>query len=489
MKNVAIIGAGLGGLAASILLGAKGYQVDVYEKHDYVGGKMRRYAFGGARFDFGPNTLTMPEVFKEVYRQSGVHPDEYVSIEPLTAHTANHFSDGSTLTTSSDLSATMKAFRKFGESNASVHSYIEEVTRLYELASDQFFPRTFASVGEYVSPKLGRALLGVRPLEKMDSFHRRFFKDERVVQMLNRYATYIGSSPYYAPATFAMIAYFELVDGVFFIKGGNPTLAEGFRKRAEELGVRFHLETEVKKLETERKNVSALELVDGRRYSFDAYLLNGDYMTVFPRLVDERARPSVPNRSSVWQRTPSSSAFVIMAATSAKTEATMHHQVYFSPSYKQEFEELFTHQVYPSDPTIYICNSSVSDPTASEEGDNLFILVNAPALKGEQGSMDTESYKAFIYDKLEEKGVHIRPVLIEDKVVTPNDIAADYDAFHGGLYGASSNRLQQAFLRPANKSRDLQNLYFSSGSTHPGGGSPMVVQSGMNVAQLIGEEV
>lgn len=147
---------------------------------------------------------------------------------------------------------------------------------------------------------------------------------------------------------------------------------------------------------------------------------------------------------------------------------------------------LFKHKQYSSEPTIYISNSSYTEPDRSPGGSNLFILANAPALPADgKLQVNPEMYKELIYQKLSTFGLALKDNIVEEKVYTPSDIAAQFGSFRGALYGLSSNRKKDAFLRPKNVSKDIANLFFAGGSTHPGGGSPIVTLSGMNTANLI----
>ncbi|TWI57950.1 phytoene desaturase family protein [Halalkalibacter nanhaiisediminis] len=483
-KKVGIIGAGLGGLTSAILLANAGFDVHLYEKNTHLGGKMMRYQLGDTHFDFGPNTITMPYVFQQVIKQTRANPDDYFQIIKLDVHTRNVFSDGSTFDMSTNIDEMKSQLAQKDPQAAETFSvYLQEITRLYQLSEAHFFPKTFSNWKDYFSPKLASALRKVRPLESLDHFHRRFFKHEHHVQMLNRYATYIGSSPFMAPATFAMIAYLELIEGVYYVKGGNPTIAEGLTKRAIELGVKIHRGMEVKKLHVQKQSIKRIECENGEQKDVDLIVMNGDLLQVFPELVDERFRPSFRN-AKISRFEPSTSAFVILASLNKHMKQLIHHQVYFSEAYKEEFEALFKEKQYAKDPTIYICNSSYTDPSVSPQGDNLFILVNAPALTPES-VIDEEAYKQLIYQKLAEKGLDIRPSIIAEKIIRPKDISKQFYAYRGSLYGPSSNKARDAFLRPTNQAKDLHNLYFVGGSTHPGGGSPMVTLSGINVANLI----
>ncbi|MCA0988251.1 phytoene desaturase family protein [Guptibacillus algicola] len=482
MKQVAIIGAGLGGLAASIKLASQGFKVDVYEKNSYPGGKMMPLTMGTYNFDFGPNTMTMPEVFDTVFTEAGVNPRDYFEWIKLDHHTRNIDHDGSSFLMSTDANVMIKQFEKLDPYAAKHYDqYLSEVDRLYRLSKTSFFPRMFTSWQDYLSPSLFQAVLKVRPLEKMNHFHERFFKNPLVLKAFNRYSTYIGSSPYLSPATFAMIGYLEMVQGVYYIKGGNTTLARAMEKLAIELGVTFHFETPVTKIHMRSNRAEKVEIEDGVVHDVDEVIVNGDLLEVYPSLVAEEHRPSFRD-ADVTTLSPSISAFVIMVGLSKKLDF-IHHQVYFSKDYRKEFKELFD-GIWPEDPTIYISNSSYTDSAVSPDGDNLFILVNAPPT-GKQSEVSIEDYKERIYNKLERYGLPIRKHKVVEKIIGPNEIKNRFHAYRGALYGISSNSLRNSFLRPSNQSKDIKNIYFAGGSTHPGGGSPMVVISGSNVAKHI----
>ena len=484
--HIAIVGGGLGGLAAAVTLAHAGMRVSLFEKNSHFGGKLMPVELGSYRFDFGPNTITLPGVFQQVIAQTGRDPEQYFQLEKLDVHTRNHFSDGSQIDFTADRDGMMHQLETLDPFAAGRYdAFLKETERLYRLSEQYFFPLSFQSFRDYLSPALGKALLQVRPYESMDRFFSRYFKHPGLRQAFGRYATYIGSSPYKAPATFAMIAHLELAQGVFYAKGGNTSIAEGFAAVAAECGAQLHADTAVTRILTEKGQACGVELADGRMVEADAVILNGDLLSAFPELVEEQERSSFRNAKRD-KFEPSISAFVITAGLSVRLSELKHHNVFFSGDYPGEFRELFADNAYSNDPTIYISNSSHSDPSVSPEGDNLFILVNAPALTADNElQIDPEHYKERIYDLLEHYGIFIREHIKQEKIFTPAFIRDKFGSHRGALYGPSSNRPQDAFLRPGNASRDIDGLYFVGGSVHPGGGSPMVTLSGLNVARRL----
>ncbi|MCA1063026.1 phytoene desaturase family protein [Rossellomorea sp. AcN35-11] len=482
MKKVIIVGCGLGGLAAGISLQSKGYHVTIFDENLHPGGKMMPVEIDGYSFDFGPNTITMPEVFQSVINDAGGDASKYFQFERLVRHTKNVFHNGKVLYQSADPMEMRKELEKFDPYGAAHYKeYLKEVGKLYKLAENGFFYRVFGSWRDYLAPQLTASFIKVRPFEKMAHFHRRFFRDEDVLKVFNRYATYIGSSPFSCPATFSLIGHLEMEEGVYYTNGGNTKIAEGFYQFFKELGGTVHLGEKVKEIVVNGKRAVGVVTGEGERLFAHDVIVNGDFITATKDLIKEKDRPSHPDRK-LDSYVPSISAFVILAGLKTFQESVHHHQVYFTKDYEREFKEIFSKKQLPNDPTIYISHSAASDRSVTK-GSNLFILVNAPAVKlSEEEALE---YKEKIYQTLEEKGLSIRQQLEVERVFTPDTIKRKFSAYKGSLYGLASHRMTEAFLRPSNVSKDIEHLFYVGGTTHPGGGSPMVTISGRNVAAYI----
>lgn len=486
--KVAIVGGGLGGLSAAVSLAKHGVDVRLFEKNQHFGGKMMSVNEGGYHFDFGPNTITMPEVFQNVLKQGGLNPEEKLPFARLVNHTRNEFKDGTVFDFSTDRSYMKEQLAALDPKGAREYdNFLLEIERLYRLSKKYFLHRTFSGWKDYFSPSLAKSMTKVRPLESMDHFFKRYFSNPNIIQALNRYSTYIGSNPYQAPATFSMIAHLEWNDGVYFVRGGNTKIADSFVKACENVGVRLYSGTKVTRILHENKRACGVETSDGDRFEADHIIVNGDLLQAVPELIDKNARRSLTDQK-LHSFDPSISAFVIMAGLDKKIQKLKHHHLFFAKDYKQEFKILKSGS-YAEDPTMYICTSAKSDYSVSPHGDNCFILVNAPALTDKAG-YNKEAYTSHIYDRLHDAGIPIKDHLRYEKVFDPTDIKDTFGAHRGSLYGPSSNNKVQAFMRPFNKSQDMDGLWFCGGSTHPGGGSPMVVLSGQNVAnQILGKLV
>ena len=229
----------------------------------------------------------------------------------------------------------------------------DEVRELYNIAKQQFF----INIDSYFNFSLLRDMTKVHPFKTLHGLHKKYFKDPQLIQALDRYATYIGSSPFQAPATFGLIAHLELNDGVYFTRGGNTAIAEGFARRARELGVTFRLGDEVTQIEVTNQLATEIELNHVDYLSVDFIVLNGDLLTQYPRLISETVRPDFKNPTPA-QMEPSISAYVRCIGLGRRIAGLAHHNVFFSSDYEAEFEALFNQHRYAEEPTIYISNSS-----------------------------------------------------------------------------------------------------------------------------------
>ncbi|KHE72248.1 NAD(P)/FAD-dependent oxidoreductase, partial [Halobacillus sp. BBL2006] len=465
-----------------VTLAKNGVDVRLFEQNDHFGGKMMPVNEQGYHFDFGPNTITMPDVFREVVRIGGLDPDEELPFIKLDHHTRNQFKDGTVFDFSTDREFMREQLSHLDPKVCKKYDlFLNEIERLFNLSEKHFLHRTFSGWSDYLSLSLAKSMAKVRPLQSMDHFFKQYFSNPHILQALNRYSTYVGSSPYQTPATFAMIAHLELNEGVYYVRGGNTRIADSFVKAAEKQGAFLSKNTKVTKILTDGKRATGVELDNGDVAEADHIIVNGDLLKAVPELLPDVKRPHLSDKK-LQSFDPSISAYVIMAGLDTNLEQLHHHHVLFSNNYQKEFVQLKAGD-YAEQPTIYIGTSSKTDPELSPEGDNCFILVNAPALN--EGQFDLQIYKELIYDHLAEAGIPIRKHLNVEKVLGPEQIETKFGAYRGSLYGPSSNSRFQAFMRPFNQSQDVDHLYFCGGSTHPGGGSPMVVLSGQNVANKI----
>lgn len=252
------------------------------------------------------------------------------------------------------------------------------------------------------------------------------------------------------------------------------------------MGVVFHFNERIEKINLSESHVTGVTLSDGTIESCDLLFANSDATDTISNLLPANA-VSEKKRKKQKALEPSCSGFVMMLGCSKVWPQLKHHNIFFSDDYRQEFDDIFTKQRMPADPTIYVANTSASDPShAPENSSNLFILVNAPYNNGQDWALLKKIYSRTIIDKLEEYGLTgLKDSIEVQEIITPDEFQKRFGSNRGSIYGTSSNDKFSAFMRPRNKLRGLDNLYLVGGSTHPGGGIPLVVQSAYNAMNLL----
>jgi phytoene desaturase len=484
-RTVAVVGAGLGGLAAAISLASRGYRVRVFEKNEEVGGKLARLRAGGYEFDLGPSLLTLPDVLRELFAEAGKDFDAAVQIDRLERLCRYQFADGSGFDLPDGLEAQVETIRSFNPAEVDAWRRFAVYAReLYEASSEPFMRRPFGDLSGFGGAK-GLAMLRQLPRvlspRSLDGLARRFFRDERLVQLVGRFATYNGSSPYRAAATFAVIAHVEHELGAYHVRGGMYRIAEAELDLAREIGVEVRTGCAVERVEVRDGRVAGLRLADGERVEADAVVVNADVPTAYERLLPEEADPG--SRRRALEADPSTSALVMLLGVRRRLPQLDHHNVLFSADYRREFADIFERRVAPSDPTVYVCAPSRTDGSQAPEGcESLFVMVNLPAACG----APVAELRPRILERLARAGVELGDDEIEhESHLTPADFAARYGSRDGSIYGPSSNSRLQAFWRQPNRSRRVAGLFFAGGSAHPGGGIPLVTLSGLIAAREV----
>jgi phytoene desaturase len=305
-------------------------------------------------------------------------------------------------------------------------------------------------------------------------------------QFFKRFTTYNGSSPYQAPATLNVIPHVELNQGGFYVKGGLYSVANALHDLARQMGVSFHFNSRVENIDASNSTTHGITLTDGAKVSCDLLVANSDATDTIVNLLPSGAT-SKKRRKKQESLEPSCSGFVMLLGCSKRWPQLKHHNIFFSDNYREEFDDIFNKKRLPANPTIYVANTSASDPThAPEDSSNLFILVNAPYDNGQDWDLLKRMYGDTILQELESRGLSGIEDSIEVKeIITPDIFLNQFGSNRGSIYGTSSNNTFSAFLRPRNKLRGVNNLYLVGGSTHPGGGIPLVVQSAFNALKLI----
>ncbi|MCA9882045.1 MAG: phytoene desaturase [Anaerolineae bacterium] len=484
-----IIGAGIGGLAAAIRLRVAGYDVHIYEKNPRIGGKMSQYEADGFRWDTGPSVITMRHVFEDLFAAAGRKLDDYLTLLPLDPLTRYFYADGTRLDVVSDLSAMANAIDALEPRDVEGYlGYLAYAARIHRVTGPVFIYDKPPTLASFLRVPIGE-WLHADPFRTMQQAINSYVRSPHLRQLLGRFATYVGGSPYQAPATLNVIAHVELTGGVWYPQGGIYRIAEAMHRLAQELGVKIICDAPVQAIVVENGAAKGIQLADGTQIDAKAIIANADVTTTYNQLI----KPGQINPKRVKQLSdyePSCSGFVMMLGINKQHPDLAHHNIFFSDDYPAEFEAIFKRQEPADNPTVYVAITSKTDEEHALEGsENWFVLVNAPALsESVNWEQEKSTYRDRILQILAEHGFDIREHIVSERILTPVDLQTMSGAWRGALYGPSANKKFTAFLRPHNRSKEIKRLYFTGGTTHPGGGVPMVMLSGKVAAEMILED-
>ncbi len=487
--NITIIGAGIGGLSVACLLAAKGHEVTILEKNDTVGGKMNEVRAAGYRFDTGPSLFTMPHILDDLFRKCGTSIENQLELVPLEINCRYFYPDGTTFDNYADQNRTLSEIEKIAPEDAEAYTgFLTYSESLYKKTSDAFIYNPLYDWSDLASLNL-LSFFGIDAFTTVSKRVDSCFRSRYLRQFFKRFTTYNGSSPYQAPATLNVIPHIELNQGGYYVKEGLYRVARSLLNLADSLGVNIKVSSQVDRIHILNQRVKGVETTSGELYESDLVVANSDVTETILNLIDD-ASISAKRKTKAARIEPSCSGFVLLLGVKQRFDQLLHHNIFFSQDYHQEFHQIFREKKLPDDPTIYIANTSYSDSGHAPEGcSNLFVLVNAPYLsEGDKynGTSGNHPYAERIIRKLESNGLDGLSSSIEFRhIITPKDFYERYLSNKGSIYGTSSNDRMSAFLRPRNKSREIEGLYFVGGSTHPGGGIPLAVQSAHNAVALI----
>lgn len=485
MAEVLVLGAGIGGLTAAIYSALNGRQVLVVEKNRRVGGKMHEYNHAGFRWDTGPSVITMRPVLENLFIDAGRKLEDYLYLQPLKPLTRYFYADKTVLDASSDLSIMLPQIAKLDAQDVEGYlQFLAYVSRLHRITGPVFI---------YDPPPTPASFLKVSPLDymKIDPFRNMqqaingYIRSPHIRQLLGRYATYVGANPYQAPATLNVIAHVELNQGVFYPQGGVYQIAMALKQLASELGVRIETEKTISQILVKEGKVIGAEDILGNQFLAPVVIANIDYGMVHQQLLPaDTAQTKLKNRLSTDNL--SCSGYIMLLGIRGTHPQLVHHNIFFSGDSEREFQQIFMDHTPADEPTIYLAITAKTDPDHAPPGhENWFILVNAPpANQKTNWQVYTQHYRQTILAQLARYGFDIEKQICHEKIITPIDLEKQSGAWRGALYGFSSNTRMAAFKRPHNRDPHIQGLYYCGGTTHPGGGVPMVILSGRNAARM-----
>jgi diapolycopene oxygenase len=495
--HVAIVGAGLGGLAAACTLAARGYQVTIFDRNDWLGGKAAILKDSGFRFDMGPTILLMPSVLKKIFGEAGQRVEDALDLVELDPQWRCFFPSGDTLDLHKSTARTAQDITALAGPNAG-HGYedfMQTSGRLRDISDKFFFYKSVGGIRDTFDFKgsmnltVLKDLLALRMGSTVAGTVRKHVRDERVAQMVDHFTQYVGSAPDQSPAVLCSIGRMQTDEGLWYPIGGTGAVPQALCDLALSLGVQFRAGEAITGIAHDADGVHAVMTDRGERISVDAVISNSDVVRTHDELLSVAVDQRFKRRRSYEA---ACSGVVLYLGLNKRYDHLLHHNFVFSSDAHAEFKDIYKRGEPASDLTAYVCAPARTDPAvAPAGGEALYVLVHAPYLRPHHDWKTLlPTYRQAIIEKLKTTAglADIEDCIVYEHALTPQDINDRYHVWRGAIYGLASHGRMMGAFKPANRSPDVARLYFAGGSVHPGPGMPMVMMSGWIAADTLDQD-
>ena len=497
MKKVIVIGAGFGGISAAAYLAQAGYDVTVYEKNGWVGGRARVLERDGYRLDMGPSWYWMPEEHDRWFTDMGVRREDYYEVHRVDPSYKVFFGDSepgeseNVVTVPADFEQAKAVFEQYEPgAGAKLEAFIDQARRKYEFAMSGFIYRNFYSPFDMVNGALVRNLHRLNLLTSYRGLIERYFTHPYLRKILEFPVVFLGSYAAKTPAVYTLMNYIDFGLGTWYPKGGFGRVVEAMREVAESKGARFVLNTEVTGLRGTKNAVQEVFLrngIDEDAAVADVVVANADYVHVERELLQPHHR-SLPEAR--WlKRTFAPAVLNYYVGFNKKLPFLAHHTFFFDTDWNAHFDAVYGRRRWPEDPLFYLHIPSITDPDVAPPGkEAMFILV--PCAIGLDDTDELrERYFGMVMDRMEKlTGESLRDAVEFRESMSIREFIRDYNAYQGTAFGLGQTLFQTAYFRPANRSAKAANLYYTGHYTVPGTGTTMSMISGKLAAMRIGIE-
>jgi phytoene desaturase len=485
-----VIGAGIGGIATAARLAKNGYQVTVLEKESTPGGRCNQILQDGHRFDIGPTLFLMPEVWEETFASLGEKMSDHLELTRIDPTYKVYFDDGLQLQLTSNIGNMQTQLEKVEKTAfTGFLDYIAEGSKHYKVSLEKFVGRNFYNIFQYFSLGNLPLIFQLKALKKHYANTGRFFKDERLKAAFTFQNMYLGLSPYDAPATYSLLQYTELAEGIWYPKGGMYAGIQALVRIAEKLGVKFIYNAPGKKLMVEGSRVKGVELEDGREFFADIFIGNADLPYIYKELL-----PPSAEAKKLDEKLYTCSTIMFYWGVDKKYAQFAHHNVFLGGDYKASFDQIFQNHTLPEVPSFYVHAPAHTDPDAAPDGqETLYVLVPVghldPHSKQDWDALVHRARETVFARLASEMGADdLREHIKFEIVYQPKVWQERFNLEKGAAFGLSHNFWQVGYLRPQNRHKQYKNLYFAGASTHPGTGLPIVLLSARLTTERILKE-
>ncbi|PWJ59070.1 phytoene desaturase [Dyadobacter jejuensis] len=479
-----VLGSGFAGMAGAALLAKNGLDVTVIEKNTTSGGRGRVFEDQGYRFDMGPSWYWMPDVYEQYYNEFGYTTADFYELKKLDPGFAVIFGQNEVMDIPADFEEICTLFESYETGAAEkLRRFIADGAYKYQVGMGEMVFQPAHSVIEFMKVRLLKDALKLQLLSSFKGHVREYFKDPRLLALMEFPVLFLGALPKNTPAMYSLMNFAGLKQGTFYPMGGFGRVAETFQKIAEEQGVKFKFQTDIHSIQIKDNRVVGLQNINDF-YPADILLGTADYAHI-ERMLLPKSHRSYP--TSYWdKRTFAPSALIFYLGINKKLEGLRHHNLFFEESFDQHAHDIYKDPKWPKNPLFYACCPSRTDESVAPAGkENLFLLMPLAIGLADSPSL-REEYFEMLMERLEKfAGEPIREFIDYKKSYCINNFINDYNAYKGNAYGLANTLRQTAFLKPKMRSQKVSNLYYAGQLTVPGPGVPPTIISGQIAAKEI----
>lgn len=489
LKKAIVIGSGFSGMSAASFLAKKGWDVTVVEKNNQPGGRARRFQSDGFTFDMGPSWYWMPDVFERYFAQFGETVENFYKLERLDpsyrVYWPNDFWD---------MPANYNALKKLFEdieigAGAQLDKVMEEAAYKYQVGINKLVFKPGQSLIELLDWNLVKGLFKLDVFNSIKKHFAKHFKHPQIRALMEFPVLFLGALPEDTPALYSLMNYADIKGGTWFPKGGMYSIVEGMHKLACNLGVKFLFNTDVSEIIIENNLAIGIAAKDNKLNNFqllaDVILSSADYHHTETKLLRPEHRSY---NNQYWdKRIMAPSCLIYYVGIKKKLHNLQHHTLFFDVPFAPHANDIYATPQWPKDPLFYVSATSVTDNTQAPEGcENLFFLIPvATGLEGDTDELRSEYFNKILIRFEQKIGQTIIDDIVFYKSYAQQNFIEDYNSFKGNAYGLANTLMQTAILKPACRSKKINNLYFAGQLTVPGPGVPPSLISGEVVATLI----
>ena len=485
-----VIGAGLGGLASAMRLGAKGYAVTVLDRLDVPGGRGSALHRGGHRFDLGPTIVTMPDLLRDLWAATGRDFDAEIDLRAMDPFYEIRWPDGSRFTMRPGREAMREEVRRLAPADLQgFDRFLRDAEARYEVGFVGLGRRPMHRIADTlrVLPTFAR----LRADRSLAAHAAARVRDPRLRMALSFHPLFIGGDPFRVTSMYALVSHLEATYGVHYAIGGVSRIAERMAAIVREQGGRVRLGAEADRILVSSGRARGVRLVTGEDVPAEVVVSNADAGHTYDRLLrDAPKRRWTPRRLA--RRRWSMGVFVWYFGTRGTRSMwgdVGHHTILNGPRYGGLVRDIFRRGVLAEDFSLYVHRPSVTDPTAAPEGDDTFYALSPVPHLGHRDPVDWDAmrgpYRARILSALEGVMPGIGARIAEEEILAPPDFRDRYLSPLGCGFSIEPRILQSAWFRPHNVSEEAEGLYLVGAGTHPGAGVPGVIASAEVLAQLV----